>query len=400
MARVMGPTGEPVRRTTGVYSATSIRDQRVSTFRPHPLPPDPPLQLRPEDRNLIEAASRELGRLDALSSMLPDVSLFLYSYVRKEALVSAQIEGTQSSFADLLVHESGDAPGVPNDDVSEVSDYVAALELGLQRLRGGMPLSSRLLREIHAVLMRSGRGRNSDAGRFRRVPVWLGGTQPQNAVFVPPSAPDIAPCIADLERFLHDEPSATPTLLKAAMAHVQFETIHPFLDGNGRLGRLLITLILCAEGALVEPILFLSLHFKQNRSAYYDGLQRVRAEGDWEGWVRFFLQGVVETARSGVDTTRRILDQFERDRQTIEVTLDRAAASALQVHRAFQHRPLRSVRDLMQVTGRTAPTVSRIIKQLVDLGMLDELTGNQRYRRYVYRPYLDILSEGTEPLPR
>src|SRR5689334_10609549 len=285
-----------MKRSTGQVIRVGNGDDAYQAFVPTPLPPDPPLKLTADDHDRIERANRALGKLDGMTSLLPDTSLFIYAYVRKEALVSSQIEGTQSSFSDLLLYESDQAPGVPMEDVREVSDYVAALDHGLKRLRGGFPLSLRLLREIHGVLLRSGRGSNKTPGEFRRSQVWIGGSRPGNARFVPPPTDKLIECMSALEKFLHGAPVQTPTLLKAALAHVQFETIHPFLDGNGRVGRLLITFLLCAEGALSEPLLYLSLFFKTHRERYYELLQTVRQEGDWETWLNFFLEGVVATA--------------------------------------------------------------------------------------------------------
>src|SRR5688572_23777783 len=276
-----------MKRKTGTYQRSGTGDAAFEAFIPAPLPPDPPLAPTAKDQDLLERANRAVGRLDAMTSMLPDTSLFIYAYVRKEALVSSQIEGTQSSFADLLLYENDQVPGVPVEDAREVSSYVAALDHGLSRLRADLPLSLRLLREIHGVLLRDGRGSNKAPGEFRRTQVWIGGSRPGNARFVPPPADRLLECLGALEKFLHGDPVATPTLVKAALCHVQFETIHPFLDGNGRVGRLLITLLLCAEGALSAPILYLSLYFKVHRQEYYDWLQRVRTHGDWEGWVRY-----------------------------------------------------------------------------------------------------------------
>jgi Fic family protein len=331
-----------------------------------------------------------------MTSLLPDTSLFIYAYVRKEALVSSQIEGTQSSFSDLLLYESDQAPGVPMEDVRGVSDYVAALDHGLKRLRGGFPLSLRLLREIHGVLLRSGRGSDKTPGEFRRSQVWIGGSRPGNARFVPPPTDTVVECMGALEKFLHGYPVETPTLLKAALAHVQFETIHPFLDGNGRLGRLLITFLL-AEGALSEPILYLSLHFKSRRQEYYDHLQRVRTHGDWEGWVRFFMEGVVSTSEEAVSTTRRILALFQKDRRSLE-TLGRAAASAFGVHEYLQKKPITSVREMEKDLGLTYPTVAGALDRMKKLHIVKELTGFKRNRIFAYAPYVALLSEGTEPI--
>ena len=246
-----------MKRQTGTYRECSTVRESYRAFLPAPLPPSPPLQLDEEHHDLMEKANRALGRLDGMTLLLPDASLFLYFYVRKEALLSSQIEGTQSSFNDLLLYESEEVPGVPLDDVREVSNYVAAMSHGLNRLRGGFPLSLRLIREIHEILLAKGRGSNNEPGEFRRSQNWIGGTRPGNVAFVPPPPETLQESLGALERFLHNDPVFTPLLIKAALAHVQFETIHPFLDGNGRLGRLLITFLLCAEGAIAEPILYL-----------------------------------------------------------------------------------------------------------------------------------------------
>jgi Fic family protein len=384
-------------RSTGRTIRMGSGEEAYEAFIPAPLPPAPPLRLTARDHDLIERANRALGKLDGMTSLLPDTSLFIYAYVRKEALVSSQIEGTQSSFSDLLLYESDQVPGVPTEDVREVSDYVAALEHGLARLRGGFPLSVRLLREIHGVLLRHGRGSAKAPGELRRSPVWLGGSRPAKARFVPPPANEVPPCMGALEKFLHGHPVETPTLLKAALAHVQFETIHPFLDGNGRLGRLLITLLLCAEGALAEPSLYLSLHFKTHRQAYYEHLQRVRTHGDWEGWLRFFLEGVVQTSEEAVATTRRILSLFEAHRRQLEV-LGRAAASTLQVHAYLQKKPIAGIRELEKNLRLSYPTAAGALERMKKLRLVRELTGFKRNRVFAYAPYIKLLSEGAEPL--
>jgi Fic family protein len=363
------------------------------------LPPDPPLRLDPDHYELMERANRALGRLDGLTALLPDTSLFIYFYVRKEALLSSQIEGTQSSFSDLLLYESKEAPGVPIEDVQEVSNYVAAMNHGLKRLRGGFPLSLRLIREIHGILLSKGRGADKTPGEFRRTQNWIGGSRPGNARFVPPPPEKVLELMGDLEKFLHGEPVKMPVLIKAALAHVQFETIHPFLDGNGRLGRLLITFLLCTEKALSEPILYLSLYFKTHREEYYDHLQRVRTEGGWEEWLRFFLAGVMETAEQATAAAKSILGLFEKDRARIE-KLGRPAGSALRVHEYLQKRPLTSVPAAAKKLGLTEPTIRASLAHLARLGIVNEMTGRQRNRLFVYRRYLDILDEGTEPLRR
>ncbi len=387
-------------KATGTYITASTAGESFRAFVPNPLPPAPPLRLEDRDHDLIEKANRALGRLDGITTLLPDVSLFLYFYVRKEAVLSSQIEGTQSSFSDLLMHEEHLAPGVPLDDVQEVSNYVAAMNHGLKRLReDNFPLSLRLIREMHEVLLAKGRGSDKAPGQFRRSQNWLGGTRPGNARFVPPPPDRVAECMSDLEKFLHDQPQRTPALIKAALAHVQFETIHPFLDGNGRLGRLLITLILCAEGAIQQPLLYLSLFFKQHRMEYYDRLDAVRLKGDWLGWLRFFLEGVRETARQAADTAGRILSLFDEDRRKVE-NLGRKAVSAHRVHDLLQRHPITTIRSATKQLNLTAPTVRSAIESLEQLGIVREITGKQRDRIYVYDRYVKILDEGTEPISR
>ena len=380
----------------GRYISNSVAGETVRAWVPPALPPDPPVDPGPF-YGLIEAANRALGQLDGISAILPDTPLFLYMYVRKEALLSSQIEGTQSSLSDLLLYESEATPQVPLDDVREVSNYVAAMELGMQRLREGLPISGRLLNEMHATLLRTGRGSRRNPGEFRRSQNWIGGTRPGNAVFVPPPPHVVADCMSDLERFIHDRTIQLPLLVRAAFAHVQFESIHPYLDGNGRLGRLLITLMLHAEGALREPILYLSLYFKTHRQTYYELLQRVRTEGDWETWLAFFLEGVEDTSRQAADTAGATLQLFETDRKTIEA-LGRRAGSALQVHQFVQTRPVISVAQATRALPLSAPTVRKSIGHLVDLGILTEVTGRRRDKIFSYARYIQTLSAGTEPL--
>lgn len=380
------------RYVVGVHSPEPFR-----AFVPHPLPPHPALQLDTELYDLIEQANRALGRLDGVTMLLPDISLFLYLYIRKEALLSSQIEGTQSSLSDLLLFESSEAIGVPLDDVQEVSNYVAAMNYGLERLRGGFPLSLRLLRDIHAVLLAKGRGSDKTPGEFRRSQSWIGGTRPGNASFVPPPPEEVIACMGALEKFLHDDPVRTPTLIKAALAHVQFETIHPFLDGNGRLGRLLIIFLLCAEGAVSEPLLYLSLYFKTHRTRYYELLQKVRLEGAWEEWLQFFLIGVRETADQAANAAKRILQLFERDRRRMEAH-GRVNSSTLRIHQLLQAKPLLTIAEASHRVGLSAPTVAASLAALAEVGIVREITGRKRNRVYLYTDYLAILNEGTEPI--
>ena len=335
-----------------------------------------------------------LGRLDGLSLLLPDPRLFLYTYVRKEAVLSSQIEGTQSSLSDLLKHEFEDTPAAIEADVTEVSCYVAARELGLSRLREGAPLSLRLLGEIHACLLSHGRGSSKEPGKFRRSQNWIGGLRPGNATFVPPPPDALMEALGALEKFLHDDPVKTRPLVKAALAHVQFETIHPFLDGNGRLGRLLITLLLCAEGILSQPLLYLSLHFKEHRSEYYRLLQYVRPTGDWEEWLEFFLQGVVRTAESATLTARRLLDLFQNDREK----LHGESATVLRLHAQLQQKPVLSVSAAARELGVTHPTATKALRTLNQKQIISEITGSAYRRVYTYTHYLKILNEGESAL--
>jgi Fic family protein len=362
-------------------------------FVPHPLPPVPAVEW---NGSLFQRASVSLGRLSGVTSLLPDPHLFLYSYVRKEALLSSQIEGTQSTLSELLLFENDAIAGVPIDDVQEVSNYVAAMNHGLARLRDGFPLSLRLLKDIHGHLLAKGRGSEKEPGEFRRSQNWIGGSRPGNALFVPPPPDQLLDCLGALEKFLHDE--NYPSLIRAALAHVQFETIHPFLDGNGRIGRLLITLLLCHDQTIPQPLLYLSLYLKQYRSEYYDLLQRVRASGDWEAWLDFFLTGVDETARQATDTVARLLQLFQADRARI-YDLGRAAGSAPRVHEFMQRQPVVSSARLVGELGLSKPTANAALTQLVQLGLIKEVTGRQRNRVYAYQEYLGILSEGTELPP-
>jgi len=382
----------------GAYIVKKFGDESVSAFVPPPLPPDPPVKLEALQR-LLEDANQSLGRLDGLASILPDLSLFIYLYVRKEAVLSSQIEGTQSSLSDLLLFESEHAPGVPMEDVQEVSNYVAAMNHGLRRLNEGFPLSLRLIREIHAVLLSRGRGSDKQPGEFRTTQNWIGGTRPGNAAYVPPPPEKVTECMGSLEKFLHHESPDLPLLIKAAMAHVQFETIHPFLDGNGRLGRLLITFLLRAAGAIREPILYLSLYFKTHRQQYYELLDRVRTTGDWETWLEFFLIGVKDTSAEAAQSAHQILTLFEEDRRKIE-QLGRPAASALRVHQHMQRKPILSIPATARELSISGPTVAKAIEYLQELGIVRETTGKQRDRLFAYHRYLAILNQGTEPVTR
>lgn len=381
----------------GTFVETSAGGERVRAYVPAPLPPNPPLDL-PQLMSVYERAIAAVGRLDGVTTILPSTPLFLYMYVRKEALLSSQIEGTQSSLSDLLLFESHEAPTVALDDVTEVSNYVAAIEHGVGRIRGGFPLSLRLIREMHGIILKSGRGASKQPGEFRRSQNWIGGTRPGNALFVPPPPDRLAECLDAFERFLHTDAAGLPPLIRAGLAHVQFETIHPFLDGNGRLGRLLITLILVEAGVLREPILYLSLFLKSRRDDYYRLLQEVRQAGAWEAWMEFFLTGVAKTAEQASETARELIAMFDVHRQKIG-TLGRSAPSALRVHEFMQARPIVTIQTVADALNTSFPTASGALEKLAELKILRETTGKQRGRIYAYSDYLALLDRGTEPLP-
>lgn len=361
-------------------------------FVPHPLPPSPGLLIDSGLQARLEEANLALGRLDAVSTLLPDARLFLYSYVRVEAVMSSRIEGTQSSLSDLMLYEMESAPGVPIDDVQEVSCYVKALELGMQRLREGMPLSRRLICQMHAALMTSGRGENRQPGEFRQSQVWLGGHRPDAAVFVPPPAAQVPDAFAALERFLNDADGPTAPLLKAALAHVQFETIHPFLDGNGRLGRLLIGLILAEAGVLREPLLYVSVFFKRHRRTYYELLQDVRTTGDWERWIGFFADAVSQTATQAVQTGQKLSELHRSDKERL-APLGRIAGSAAKVLDALAARPISNIASLVKVAAITPATAGKVMEALQTLGLVRELTGQKRSRVFAYTAYIDLLNQ-------
>ncbi len=380
----------------GTYiKSSAVAGETYNAYMPAPLPPEPTIDMS-GIYPLLDKANTSLGRLDGMSMVLPDPSLFLYMYVRKEAVLSSQIEGTQSSLSDLLLFENSEAPGVPINDVTEVSCYVSAMNHGLKRLKE-FPLSLRLIREIHATLMSNARGGNKQPGEFRSSQNWIGGTRPGNARFVPPPPEKLMECLDNFEKFLHDDNVNLPALIKAAIAHVQFETIHPFLDGNGRLGRLLIAFILCVEGILKEPLLYLSLYFKANRQAYYDHLQSVRETGDWEAWIKFFLIGVIDTADRAIETAQSIIKLFSDDRNHIELS-GKSTAAVLTIHAYLQQHPISNTTTMRKSTGLSQPTVIRSLTALEDLGIVKEITGKERHKLFVYNNYLNILNKGTEPL--
>ncbi|RCS22101.1 Fic family protein [Phyllobacterium salinisoli] len=380
----------------GRYVETPVAGEIVRAFVPPPLPPKPQIDVLALLERL-SLAERALGRLDGITMLLPRQELFLYMYVRKEAVLSSQIEGTQSTLTDLLRFENQAQTGEPIDDIREVSNYVDAMMYGLERLEE-LPLSLRLIREMHARLLQSGRGGTKSPGDFRRSQNWIGGSRPGNALYVPPPVTELDACLDALERFIHEDGSQLPALIKAGLLHVQFETIHPFLDGNGRIGRLLVTLYLCVNGVLRKPLLYLSLFLKTHRADYYRLLQEVRENGNWEAWLDFFLAGVAETANQAFEAATRIVDLFKEDRERITNESDRAG-SALRIHDLFQQNPFLTSNQLVQQTGLSAPTVNAALADLEKMGIVEEITGRKRGRVFSYRRYLAILSEGTDPLP-
>lgn len=380
----------------GKYVTVSSVGEIVNAYVPKPLPPDPPVQL---DRlhQRLDAANLALGQLQGVASILPSTPLFLYMYVRKEALLSSQIEGTQSSLSDLLLYERKIATGTPTDDVQEVSNYVAAMDHGLERLNRGFPFSLRLIRELHGILLSSGRGSRMLPGEFRRSQNWIGGTRPGNAQFVPPPESEVNRLMGELELFVHSDDPPIPDLVKAGLMHVQFETIHPFLDGNGRLGRLLITFFLCSKGILAEPLLFLSLYFKAHRQQYYDLLQLVRQTGKWETWLEFFLEAVTDTSRNAAESANRILSIFELDKKRIESYV-RNPSSALRLHELIKTNPIFTIPSAAEEMNLTPPTVAKAARNLEKIGILRETTGKRRGKIYMYDEYFKILQQGTDPL--
>ncbi|HEU4586377.1 MAG TPA: Fic family protein [Gemmatimonadaceae bacterium] len=365
-----------------------------AAFIPAPLPPHPPIEYTPELQRLLIAAGHALGRLDGLSATIQPDRL-LYMYIRKEAVLSSQIEGTQSTLSDLLRYESAEAPGTPLGDVREVSRYVAALRYGVDEIRSGkLPLSLRLIREMHRILMKDGRGARNDPGEFRRTQNWIGGTRPGNARYVPPPPHDMLVALDNFEKFLYDEYGTIPPIVKAGLAHAQFETIHPFLDGNGRIGRLLISLLLVVDRVLTQPFLYLSLYFREHRTEYYDALQRVRTHGDWEGWLRFYVTGVEAVARQAGQATLDLLALFDEDRRRVQ-SLGRVAGTTLLVYDLLRERVVISIPYAAGTLDITWPTAKSALQRLESLGIAKEISGRRRDRVYAYEKQLAILDRGT-----
>lgn len=381
------------RGLTGHYVPSIAGGISCQAFVPQPLPPSPALHIDSKLQKRINEANRALGRLDAISMLLPDTNFFLYSYVRKEAVMSSQIEGTQSSLNDLMLYEMEGVPGVPMNDVQEVSCYVKALHLGVQRINDGYPITYRLITEMHRALMISGRGINRGPGEFRDNQVWIGGHRADEAAFVPPPRHVLSDCWSDLEKFINDHPEATDPLIKAALAHAQFETIHPFMDGNGRLGRLLIPLILVEAKVLQHPLLYLSVFFKKYQTIYYERLQQTRMTGDWEAWLLFFVDAVAATATQAVEMAKE-LNQLHTDNKAQLATLGRLSRSASQVLDAMFEHPIANINNLIAQTGLTATTTGKVLMALENkLKLVLEITGHKRHRIYAYRGYLEVLNK-------
>jgi Fic family protein len=360
-------------------------------FIPKPLPPAPPLELDPALVSLLEEAVGELGRLDGVARIIPDPDFFVSMYVRREAVLSSQIEGTQSTLEDLLELELESSRTEAPSDAFEIANYIRAMNFGLERIRT-LPLSLRLIREIHRELLRDGRGSKATPGEFRRIQNWIGpeGASIQQATFVPPPVPDMERALHDFEGYLHTEGSYS-TLLDVGLTHAQFETIHPFLDGNGRVGRLLNTFLLVHRGILRRPLLYLSHYFKLHRAEYYDRLMAVRLAGDWEGWIRFFLRGVVQTAKEAAETAEQVFELRESHRSLIlEKKLGKNGL--LLLSNLFQ-RPLVNIGLVAQLLGTTFPTAGRLVAAFEELGLLREITGRKRSRMFRYEPYLALFDD-------
>jgi Fic family protein len=375
---------------SGRYVTNTISGETVQAYVPYPLPPQG-LDLTPL-HGLLETASRLLGELNGMAAHLPNLDLFLYHYIRQEALLSSQIEGTQSSYHDLMLHEARETPNVPLEDVEEVSTYVAAIHHGLRRLKeNDFPLSLRLLREVHDVLLSNTRGQHKQPGAFRRSQNWIGGTRPSNAFFVPPPPEMLDDCLKDLETFIHEDESKLPHLIKVALLHVQFETIHPFLDGNGRLGRLLITLYLIEKDVLHAPVLYLSLYLKTHRETYYRLLNEIRFQGGWSAWLEFFLTGVIETCQAGLKNTQAIVERVNQDKAMLSHQ-GRQSETLESVLEFLLKHPVCSIPYASKGSGISQPTMTKALQTLQALGIVKEESGKQRGKLYAYTAYIDLLS--------
>ena len=366
--------------------------QGYRAFIPAPLPPDPPLNLTLELTTLLAEANQALGRLDGATQTLPDQDLFVWMYMRKEAVFSSQIEGTQSSLNDLLAAEANVLRPRRPDDVSEVINYVAAMDHGVSRLET-LPVSMRLVREVHERLLEGRRGAERQPGLIRTSQNWIGGPSPSEATFVPPPHQVVPEALSNLERFIHSEDDLS-LLLRIGLVHAQFETIHPFLDGNGRVGRLLITLLLCEQGALQRPVLYLSHYLKQYRTEYYDALQAVREKGAWEGWIMFFLRAVAVVATEATATAREIVGLRERHRDLLVSELGRGAGTGLRLIESLYRGPFITVPEAQKLLGVTYQSANNLVTRLEAMGVLEEVTGQTRHRVFRYSEYADLFAEG------
>jgi Fic family protein len=386
-------------RVTGIDETTAVGGETVSAFVPSPLPPaDPVLQFDEAMRELLRGAEEALLRLELAGEMVPSLDWFLYGFVRKEAVVSSQIEGTQATLVDLLNFEAEGSEKVPeNADLREVCNYLEALDYAREQLANpeGLPLSMRLLNEVHARLMQGARGDGKLPGEIRRSQNWIGGTRPGNAAFVPPPPHRLAELLADFEKYLHAEGEELPPLVRAGLLHVQFETIHPYLDGNGRIGRLLVTLLLEEWGLLQVPLLYLSLFFKRHRGEYYRRLAAVRTEGDWEGWICYFLEAVSTIATEAVATARDLFAMVSRDRERVLVTRGSTVMAARLFELLPQH-PIITIASAVKMLDTTRPTAAKAVTALVDAGVLEEVSGKKRDRAFGYAGYLELLKVGTD----
>jgi Fic family protein len=385
-------------RITGRYERTSVAGEEVAAFIPVTLPPAKPvLELRGDSDDLLRAAEEALGRLELAGEMVPSVDWFIYGFVRKEAVVSSQIEGTQATLVDLLEFEAqGAEPTGPDADVREVCNYLEALDFARNQLttEGGLPLSMRLLNQTHALLMQGVRGADRLPGEVRRSQNWIGGTRPGNAAFVPPPPHVLPELLTEFEKYMHVS-NDLPELVRAGLLHVQFETIHPYLDGNGRIGRLLVTLLLEQWGLLSRPLLYLSLYFKRHRDEYYRRLAAVRTEGDWEGWTRFFLDAVATIATEAVASARDLFALFAADRARV-LTSPSSSVMAARLFETLPEHPIVNIAAVMDLLSTTRPTANKAITTLVGAGVLAETSGKRRDRTFGYSAYLDLLREGTD----
>lgn len=379
----------------GTYITNRTTEENFKAYCPKPLPPNPPLVLE-KILPLLEKAHYALGVLDSAAFYLPSANLLLYCYIRKEALLSSQIEGTQSTLSDLLMYENKVVPGVPIEDVEEVLNYVAAIRYGIARLKE-LPVSLRLIKELHGILLKGTRGQSKNPGEFRSSQNWIGGSRPSNAMFIPPPPHKMMDCLSDLEKFIHEDHNL-PVLVKISLVHLQFETIHPFLDGNGRLGRLLITLLLISEGLQNQPYLYLSLYLKNNRNKYYSLLQEVRLNGTWEEWVFFFLKAVDKTAMQASETIVNCLDLAIKDQEKMLQLGKKSQDTLLALHKYIQKNIVITIPKASNDLKITQMTITKALNKLCDLNIMKEVSGKHRGRVFVYQKYLSLLDKGTEPL--